>query len=683
MKFALLVLSLVSLNYSQCAKLNETTIYSLFTKGLTGLVYDQISSGAVDKYQNLSSSCSQSLTGLRNQFEAGLSSAYQFIDSSSKPSPGLLDGTVSSFGDYDQCLNIKTTIEGEKVIGQYCILSLALDKGILASSDVGQDLNKAIPPANYYHPLLSLCLPSTCSQEDVHQLVSMTTQGSAYQLLKVSHCDTRESLAFSFTKLTRAQTLSLIFVAIFLVLVTLGTAIDVCTFGKRSDLRSFSFKFNTEKLLRVKGGQSRINAADYIKLGFAMLAVAVHAMVAEVTPAGVYTIGRLNDIQLSTSLFWLQPYINPQALGVMAFLGGLVAGWTLYPEAKKANFSVVGVVYDRWQRFVPGIICLLAMEFLWPLVGSGPLYTEVANDLMDDCSKYWYRNLLFILNWHHVLDNCINHTFYSSIDLQLFALGAVAVHLLHRKRKLGIYFCGLMIALDMIIVAVVSWYYETDPTMAAYPVQVPRFIQYLDYIHNPTYSYMSYYFSGLLVGVALTDGYKPKLGKISLFIGLACIQVASYAPAVHNTFQILPQAYVPIYFVCIKILWAVGNCLSILYLCGLAEKTPGKVKTKTSSPVAPPADYYCPIKACCRLSGSLYLINYWYIRWDFFSHRNLFETTNISFLNRFIYTVPIAMAVTFVFHCIFIAPIENVMRERRASTKISVEIAENSRVKGS
>lgn len=144
----------------------------------------------------------------------------------------------------------------------------------------------------------------------------------------------------------------------------------------------------------------------------------------------------------------------------------------MYPKAKKSNFSITGTVFDRWTKFAPGIVCLLAVEFLWPFLGSGPLYTEVSRDILENCSKNWYLNVLFITNWNHVLDNCINHTFYSSIDLQLFALGAIAVYLLNRNRRIGLAFCALMIVLDFVIVGVVSHKYETDPTMAAYPIRV-------------------------------------------------------------------------------------------------------------------------------------------------------------------------------------------------------------------
>src|SRR5689334_12087711 len=97
---------------------------------------------------------------------------------------------------------------------------------------------------------------------------------------------------------------------------------------------------------------------------------------------------------------------------------------------------------------MPAIACLVCLEFLWPFSGSGPMFTSYANTIHKNCKAHWLSNLLFINNWNNAIENCVNHTFYSSIDMQLFAIGAVVIYIMQRRRLVGFFLCGLLILAD-------------------------------------------------------------------------------------------------------------------------------------------------------------------------------------------------------------------------------------------
>lgn len=55
-------------------------------------------------------------------------------------------------------------------------------------------------------------------------------------------------------------------------------------------------------------------------------------------------------------------------------------------------------------RFAPALAVLTAFEFLWPLAGNGPIFSRVANFILNKCTKNWWLNLLFINNALDAID---------------------------------------------------------------------------------------------------------------------------------------------------------------------------------------------------------------------------------------------------------------------------------------
>ncbi|GFT86830.1 NRF domain-containing protein [Trichonephila clavipes] len=114
------------------------------------------------------------------------------IDSSTKFPSGVLDGTLSDFGDYDQCLNIVKEDNRKRVqfTGQYCVVEAApllppmphrvqfktvvLDVSNFSQPDsVLSDLASNINMFYLMKLRLGLCMPSTCSVTDVQEIAKL------------------------------------------------------------------------------------------------------------------------------------------------------------------------------------------------------------------------------------------------------------------------------------------------------------------------------------------------------------------------------------------------------------------------------------------------------------------------------------------------------------------------------
>ena len=94
---------------------------------------------------------------------------------------GLLSGSFSDFGDYDQCLAIKKTDNKFEIGGKYCFLELRPPEPVLPVS-----LNTTKYRDTYYEAVINywvkmdgfgpisngICLPSLCSDGELQEILT-------------------------------------------------------------------------------------------------------------------------------------------------------------------------------------------------------------------------------------------------------------------------------------------------------------------------------------------------------------------------------------------------------------------------------------------------------------------------------------------------------------------------------
>jgi hypothetical protein len=694
---ALLVLFLseIRVGCSSRLKANEENdqnrqLYKFFTGGLNQLLWDDVFLASPNTSfigtAQISQPCRQSLLVLKESFERGEVSAYKFVDSSARATPAILEGTTTSFGDFDQCLDI--SFEGKEAFyGQYCLVKFEVDRQKSSKLPISSTVKSVFPIANFYNPLHGLCVPSKCSLQDLKEILgSHICPKNGLTFMEIFSCDTTFSLSFSWFKLSVHQKISLGFILLFTGLCVVGTlcqAFGVNLFRKHSMIN------NIQELLEPPALGSRIEVADFFKMGFAMYGVAIHSIVAVVTPIGVYVVTRLTGIAGAVKTIWLQPLVNVHGLNIVPFLQGLAMGFSIYPSLVKRKVNSSTLIKERWLRNAPGMLCLLALEFLWPIAGSGPLYTFVANDILDDCHENWYRNVFFFTNYNPVMKNCMNHTFWSSIDFQLFILGVFILFVLARSKGFGITLLVVTGLADFIITGIIAKVYDTAHAMAAHPISVEKVIEYVDYIHNQTTNYMFTFVIGLSVGVYVVTGRnKHSFGFGVLILAFILMNISAYATVVFNNFsEYVDRKYIPVFLAIVKITIASGAALGMLFFTATppsdkkknqeSKKIPEGKKVETSQQVTlsqiPSTDYgYRLFLMLSRLSTSLYLVNYWYIRYDFFTARAPFETSVMSFFKRFGYSVCFSEILAFFFYTILLAPMD-AYRKVLFSSKVKVD----------
>lgn len=127
--------------------------------------------------------------------------AVQMLDAIGKPSAGILEGSLTLFGNYKQCLSIRAPDEDEIEIveefreyfrGQYCVLQIkppltrkpkfySLNSTILSlmrdpskfkyyEKTVYDDLSELAMAFNFINIRADLCVPSLCSRDDIQRV---------------------------------------------------------------------------------------------------------------------------------------------------------------------------------------------------------------------------------------------------------------------------------------------------------------------------------------------------------------------------------------------------------------------------------------------------------------------------------------------------------------------------------
>ncbi|KAI1293664.1 hypothetical protein HDE_06431 [Halotydeus destructor] len=720
--FTVIVLLVIGLsdcqvhNVSDCstkdgAEHNRNQLFNFMTKGITSQLWEKLPSALSGELSaQVSASCAQALLTIIRETQDGQLWAYQFMDASAKSSSALLEGTISSLGDYDQCLDINHNGD-QHLSGQYCMLKLLTSDDHF---DDGSELSARLRmfpmfgefPLNY-----ALCMPSACSAQEVATVVSLTTQDTCVRQNATPICDSRESIAFSFNKLTKPQIFASVYIVAMVTIVYLSTVMDVYgliqTKYRKTTMSSytrlFSVNFNLSKLMR--SDSDRISGIDNMRTLFAIFASSIHAFSCILDSRAMVKLARLEDYKDLFRPMFHQPLISFTAIELFFFLSGISAIMSTY-KATDTRGSIVSLlknIFFRWLRFMPAILSAVAIDLLWPLYGSGPMFTELSTNVVNNCGNNWWKNVLLINNYDRLNDLCLTQTWYAAADFQLFALGAIAIFLIQLNKNAGLVFCYLMIFAGMLIPGAKAYLYNYAPFFIIGEGDIKNANTYLSEMYFPTYCHSSSYFIGLLVAYYYKTGAidlnMTWAKRLSCYMLYPCFVIVTFGPAYWNTFN-FPQENVTsaIFAVTHRVLYILGfiaglllmndtydfvmyvKCASkannnknshlenaIAYAMGsrlqpvVSSSVPSE-KKESQALTAKPVASMSLMKVISKLYFSLYIIHGSYIRYDWYTARQVREFTLLSNVMRSVYSASAALFAAFFFHILFEAPLDNVRK---------------------
>ncbi|PSN57609.1 hypothetical protein C0J52_00556 [Blattella germanica] len=85
---------------------------------------------------------------------------------------------------------------------------------------------------------------------------------------------------------------------------------------------------------------------------------------------------------------------------------------------------------------------MLFQTTLMNRLSSAPNWRSISAQVEQGCVDNWWQNFLFINSWFGSLKKCMGHTWYISVDMQLYFISPLLLIPLHRKPKLGLWLLG-------------------------------------------------------------------------------------------------------------------------------------------------------------------------------------------------------------------------------------------------
>lgn len=666
------------LNVNSCRASNSP----LLTNGDAGKYFDFISGGLKrlfwshdwqEHFQinyNINKQCIKSVIYIQSELMKGSSSAFSMVDASSSTASGFLSGSFSSLGDFDQCFKLKIN---NKIDGNYCLIEIAMKNETLPQNvdTVDGHLRSIVPLLGFFLPRMSLCLPHQCSQNDVLHMTRYLLQDYPFKVTDKISCQNERARARRSP--SKLQISSLILISIMFTLSLTGTVIKYLTPDIDSTLtRIFSFQRHLNELFYRSTYQvSRHRGIDKLKVTFSLMFISMHAIGGSDNPYSPLILSNMLRALEDASKAYVQFLFSENLAEVMFMLTGYVTVTSIvsFVSRAKENKSTLNMMicfmFSKWLRTMPLVVSLMALEFIWPLMSTGPMYPEASAWLVNNCYKYWWTNILLIANWFPSIDKCCPQLFHSCVDFQLTLIAITLLMLLKKSIRLGISIAIILSFASMVKLYHNAYKYSVIPNYVSNGATIHQRMLFMDTIQLPTYSHVPAYLMGVICAYkSITRTIikiPPVINRIASYTCYCASLAAAFAPALHNSFNILTQPFVPIYIVLQKIFF-IALLLPILLPVKQQSSSNKTTGMHRDSGNISTQQHFDLLGCLSKLTFCSYLINFYVIRYDFMIARIPFEHGIHSANKRFVFSVLNTYIASFIFYLIFAGPFEEIRK---------------------
>ncbi|XP_076352224.1 nose resistant to fluoxetine protein 6-like isoform X2 [Tachypleus tridentatus] len=441
--------------------------------------------------------------------------AIKMVDASGKPFSGLLEGTLTDFGSYEECLNIIVESENpnsEPLRGKYCILEITpnlpqetrqLDKRL--HNTLIEDLAGMSSYLSFLHYTIGVCIPSTCTAEDLAN-ISQAVADLKFRV-SVPHCEQREDL-----KLTKEQITVLCLLGTLVVLVVLGTTTELWRKYRNSEatpppnskektlcviLMAFSTYANGKDLLNTKTGTESIGVLHGFR--FFTMAWVVLAHTYLMTDFHIYK--RLIDFRDAQ-----------KDITVLVIWNSLLQVDTFF-----------------FVRLTPPMMLVISLMFILPLLSSGPFWHRVVEREIEHCRTTWWANMFYFNNFIRKNATCIPPLWYVAADMQLYLLSPIFLITFRRCPRVGWSLSIIGIVVSWFVIALITIWKDFPPSNNFLSSDITKIIDMEFHIHWKPYVHMGPYFVGLTTGYVLLNHQNVKLSPVTVVVGWTITTISTLA----------------------------------------------------------------------------------------------------------------------------------------------------------
>ncbi|XP_054166038.1 nose resistant to fluoxetine protein 6-like [Oppia nitens] len=413
----------------------------------------------------ISSQCMTSLVKVFKSIRNTEFWAIKMLDAmGSFPPSGFAEGVLADFGEYDECLDVKSPVDDKEtqIRGQYCMMKVILPYPKLDNISDDNNLDEEIKLNDKFKAYdidlqkltlrtivetlnivsgtiyrMGICIPNTCTSTEIEDVINKLFEPITKLPVEIDKpsCVVRDApvVLDSFEKFAiTIFSLSILFVitSTFAEVYTNynrstipQTKDDLIDTNKEQLLTSFSLIRNTSALFADTNGNWQ--ALDTIRLLLIVYVFIAHLYIAATT-LGLVTLKSLLTVVIPRMFvdkrYWFAR--NPLMVDALYSLSGFLISYGLLRKLDKTNgrFNYFQFIVQQWLRFTILGFSSLLFFYLFRFTGEGPFwyYAVQYNDGCKNPSQL-FRILTFLNNFYEFRIE----TFHETCNLPLWFLSAL------------------------------------------------------------------------------------------------------------------------------------------------------------------------------------------------------------------------------------------------------------------
>ncbi|KAL7026866.1 hypothetical protein ACKWTF_005209 [Chironomus riparius] len=227
------------------------------------------------------------------------------------------------------------------------------------------------------------------------------------------------------------------------------------------------------------------------------------------------------DFILDFTESYFAPWVFGSQFGVDALLfvnGTLIAYLFMKKMDKSGHVKIWKLYIMRFMRVTPFIGILIFFSFtLTPYSSEGPYYQFLTGAQIPACEEYWWSAMLHVQNYVNPDSICLLHTYFFSIDMQLYWAAPLLLFPLYFLGPFILVLITIIVGLTIACAATISYYYGFEAFLFNNIIPVTRLMDYMRMIFFSTHIRMGPWLIGIMCGYLSYRLIKEK-AKINWFI---------------------------------------------------------------------------------------------------------------------------------------------------------------------
>ncbi|KAG5346539.1 NRF6 protein, partial [Acromyrmex charruanus] len=537
--------------------------------------------------------CEKELLNFRDAVDQQILWSLRVLDSSCEFQSGFLYGNNYWLGSRIQCFDTMNTA------------SLRISERHLLNNTLYRDPQKEIPPfkVNYfvahfkhnntlqYHVnipnedvmTLGLCLPASCSTNEISFILERIFRDRILLFSNFYSTDFK-LLMNNYEWLTSGAIPFICVILLFSIfMVTIGTIYEIfvnrkCSNKKHGEtsiqeikietvsslkksrigkiLLCFSVFTNTKIIFNTKLHADALPVIHGLKFLSTCWLIIGHAI--------AYTVEYIDNKVWSWKFMTDVILINgPIAVDTFFFLSGFLVVYfyiknkmdkdrKLFTYRAKINEFFV-LVIRRFIRLTLAYMTVLVISQLSSTWFDKTSQFFIKEVLHETCSKYWWRNLLYINNLFSFKTMCMSWSWYLSADMQFFMIGIALLSLSTTYFYTAAFILGALLIGSIVLAGYFSYIYEFVPTL-------DEQYRLLDELYFPPWFRISPYIVGIITGYILIQLNGKLILKKRTVILCWCFSSACSIITLLSLYDRLKVSILAsaIYMSLYRVFWAIG-----------------------------------------------------------------------------------------------------------------------------